>query len=561
MKYNRLTTAILLVVSLSFHSCESMLDKQLDDTVSDQQILQDPTLMSGLLVNVYNYIPRNDASYNCVSGAMLDCTTDDGVESSVSSDIHYMTNGAWGPSRAIDEQWGRMYSGIRAVALFFKYIDRSNVSNVEVLDNNGKPNENTFLKERYKAEATFLRALFYAELIKRYGDVPLVTEVLDPNPEALNLPRTPYVTVVDSIVKWCDAAAKTLPVSYSDVTKGRVTKGAALMLKSRVLLYAASKLNNPENDRQKWRLAAQAAQAVIKFSEENGRVYTLNGDFSAPFSTLFDKEIILCGKYYQRNDIELNNFPNGYDKGNGHTNPTQNLVDAFEIKENGTFVPYDPDNSAHIAKMYSSDRDPRLAKTVLYNGATFKGRAVETFVGGKDGLNLRAGFTRTGYYLAKFVLPEIDLNASNSTKPRAWIHFRYAEAYLNYAEAQNEYLSTPDQSVYDALNAVRERSMGVAGRLAEGTLDQVKMRNRIRNERRVEFAFEEHRTFDLRRWDIGDTYLNAPVKGIRIAKGGGNTTTEIFNVEERVFFRKMNRFPLSNYSVLKAPITGQTQDW
>ncbi len=553
---------LFLIVTITLSSCESLLNKQFDDTLSDSQILRDPSLMMGMQTSIYNYMPRNDFSYNIIGGAMLDCATDDGMESSGSSDIHNMTNGAWSPNKTIDDQWWRLYAGIRKCYLFFKYIDQSTVTNNIVLDANGKPTENSQLRERLKAETVFLKALFYSELLKRYGNVPMVTSILAPDTTKLDIARTPYATVVDSIVRWCDQAAAVLPVIYSDGAKGHATKGAAMMLKSRTLLYAASPLNNPTNDKEKWRLAAEAAKAVIDFSESNGNLYVLNTNYAAPFSTPFDKEIIMPDKYYNRNDIEFSNVPNGYSKGQGHTNPTQNLVDAFEIKINGVYVPYDPTNLAHEAKMYSVDRDPRLAATVLYNGVSFKTRNVETFVGGLDGLNKTIDYTKTGYYLKKFVLPEINLDLGTAMKPRAWILYRYAEALLNYAEAENEYLGTPDASVYQRLSQVRVRSMGVAGNLdASLNWTQDQMRTRIRNEQRVEFAFEEHRFWDVRRWNKGVELFNAPVYGISITKTGTTLTSTRFKVEDRIFSSKMNFCPLSQYSVLKAPITGQTDSW
>jgi hypothetical protein len=389
----------------------------------------------------------------------------------------------------------------------------------------------------------------------------MITKMLNPNLTELDIPRTPYSQIVDSIVTWCDKAAPALPMQYSDASKGRANRGAALMLKSRTLLYSASLLNNPTNDISKWIQAAQAAKDVIDLSENNGNTYALNAAFDAPFFTVFDKEIILSSSYVQRSDIESMNIPNGYSRGQGHTNPTQNLVDAFEIKENGVYVPYNPTNPAHEAKMYSTDRDPRLAGTVLYNGTLFKARNVETFVGGLDGLNKTIDYTKTGYYLKKFVNPTINLD-ENGTSLRSWILFRYAEALLNYAEAQNEVLSSPDASVYQRLSQVRVRSMGTAGNLDPSlgwTQDQ--MRQRIRNERRVEFAFEEHRFWDLRRWNIAIDVLNKPIFGINISDGTISATKTRFKVEDRVFDPKMNLCPISQNAALKAPTTGQTKGW
>jgi len=562
MKSKKLIKCLLLTAIIALSSCDSLLNKQFDDTLSDSQILRDPALMMGMQTAIYNYMPRNDYSYNIIGGAMLDCATDDGMESSGSSDIHNMTNGAWSPNKTIDDQWWHLYAGIRKCCLFFKYIDQSTVTNNIVLDANGKPTENSQLRERLKAETVFLKALFYSELLKRYGNVPMVTSVLAPDTAQLDIPRTPYATVVDSIVRWCDQAAAVLPIIYSDGAKGHATKGAAMMLKSRTLLYAASPLNNPANDKEKWRLAAEASKEVIDLSESNSNLYMLNASFAAPFSTPFDKEIIMPGKYFNRNDIEFNNVPNGYSKGKGHTNPTQNLVDAFEIKVNGVYVPYNPLDPSHEVKMYSVDRDSRLAATVLYNGATFKSRKVETFIGGLDGLNKTIDYTKTGYYLKKFVLPEINLDLGVVTKPRAWILYRYAETLLNYAEAQNEYLDAPDASVYQRLSQVRVRSMGAAGNLDPSlnwTKDQ--MRARIQNECRVEFAFEEHRFWDVRRWNKGLELFNAPVYGISITKSGTVLTSTRFKVEDRIFSPQMYFYPISQYSVLKAPITGQTDSW
>ena len=297
---------------------------------------------------------------------MLDCATDDGMESSISSEIHKMTKGAWGPTQVIDDQWSRLYSGIRKCQLFLSCIDESPViSNNEILDPiTGKPTENSNMRERMKSEALFLQAFMYAELIKRYRDVPFVNSVLDPDPEVLDMPRTSYHVIVDSIVSWCDEAALHLPNTYSSSTKGHATRGAALMLKSRVLLYAASPLNNPTNDREKWKSAADAAMDVITFSETNRDVYKLNATFANVFSSVYDPEIIFACQYQNRNDVEFMNVPNGFSKGNGHTNPTQDLVDAFEVKVGDKYVPYDPE-TMNDDQMYQN-RDPRLAATVLY---------------------------------------------------------------------------------------------------------------------------------------------------------------------------------------------------
>ncbi len=563
MNYKIFLNGLMLLLITLLFSCTKMLDKEYEVTLGRDQILSDRELMIGLESNIYYYLPRNNGySFNCIDNAMLDCATDDGMESSGLSTIHKMTNGAWSPQNVVDDQWFQLYAGIRKCQMFLTSIGQTNVvENNEVIGNDGKPTDESHLRDRLIGETYCMQALFYFELIKRYGDVPMVTSLLNPNLSELDIPRTSYDAVVDSIVAWCDKAAPVLPIQYSDASKGRVNKGAALLLKSRTLLYAASVLNNPTNDKSKWVLAANAAKAVIDLSENNGNAYALSSAVDAPFFTVFDKEIILPCAYTNRSDIESLNFPNGYSRGKGHTNPTQNLVDAFEIKVNGVFVPYDPTNPAHESKMYSVDRDPRLAATVLYNGATFKSRKVETFVGGLDGLNKTIDYTKTGYYLKKFVNPSINLD-ENGTSMHSWILFRYAEALLNYAEAQNEAIGSPDASVYARLSQVRTRSMGAAGNLEPSlgwTQDQ--MRQRIRNERRVEFAFEEHRFWDIRRWNIGTDILNKPIYGLKISNGTTSAIKERFKVEDRLFEPRMNLCPISENAALKAPTTGQTKGW
>lgn len=549
---------ITCCLSILIGGCESLLDKKFDDNIDDQMLLSNREMMIGLLNEAYVYLPRNDGSYNCVDGAMLDCATDDAVESTPTSAIHNMTNGAWGPYNVVDDKWAYFYAGIRKVQTFLHYIALT-----DVVENNEIPGSDmSRLKDRLIGEAYFLQALYYFELTRRYGDVPLVESLLEPDIAALDIPRTPYDEIVQRIVTWCENAASILPVQYSDVNVGRATKGAALMLKARTLLYAASELHNPNHDQQKWIDAEKATREFLEFNKTNGEPYKLYASFADQFLVPYNSEVIFATQYLNRKDVEQMNVPNGYTGGLGHTNPSQNLVDAFEIKIDGVYVPYDKKRDE--AKMYSSDRDPRLAATVLYNGANFKDRPVETFVGGRDGLNLTPNHTKTGYYLRKFLDPSINMSEDQSLRRVAWVIFRYAEALLNYAEARNEMLPAPDEQVYEALSAVRERSMGAAGRLtADLNWSKEEMRARIRNERRVEFAFEEHRFWDVRRWNEAETQFTLPIEGIRITMSGDSgAVMERFVVDaNRKFTSPMYYYPIHYQSALKAPTTGQTVSW
>lgn len=196
------------------------------------------------------------------------------------------------------------------------------------------------------------------------------------------------------------------------------------------------------------------------------------------------------------------NGPNGYGGWGGNA-PTQNLVDTYEMMDG---QPITNPGSGYNPQNPYANRDPRLAATVLYNGAPYRGRAVETFrPGGLDSPDGPESFNTspTGYYLRKFINEARDLGASSSSQA-PWIYFRLGEVLLNYAEAQNE-AAGPDASVYRAINQVRAR---VSMPALPTVLTQAQMRERIRRERQVELAYEEHRYYDVRRWKIANTTEN-----------------------------------------------------
>ena len=325
-------------------------------------------------------------------------------------------------------------------------------------------------------------------------------------------------------------------VQYGAGDKGRATKAAAMALKSRALLYAASPLNNASGDITQWQKAAAAAKELI-----DTQAHSLLPKYADIFNfstAAYNAEVIFATAANLRNDIETNNAPISYNGALGLTNPTQELVDAYEM-HNGLPIT-DPLSGYNAADPYK-DRDPRLALSVIFNGSTFKGTEVNTMTGGKDGLGVSVNATKTGYYMRKFLSEAASWNqTTNATVRRPWVIFRYAEILLNYAEAQNE-ATGPDPGVYDAVNQVRKRAgMPV---LPQG-LSKDQMRARIHNERRVELAFEEHRFFDVRRWKTGEKDFAAPVSGMRISTNGTNAVYERFIVAQRVFNQRMYRYPI-----------------
>lgn len=216
-------------------------------------------------------------------------------------------------------------------------------------------------------------------------------------------------------------------------------------------------------------------------------------------------------------------------------------MDDYEVKINSTTaVPFDWNNPAHAAAPYAN-RDPRLGFSILTNNTSFKGRPVESFTGGLDGLpKVRA--TKTGYYLLKYVDPNVNL-LTGTTSVHSWALIRLAEIFLIYAEALNE--AQPGHAdIKTYVDKVRQRS-GVAMPALPAGLTQSQMRDAIRHERRIEFAFEDHRIWDLRRWMLAPTVLNAPLKGIQITKNADLTFSyQLITVENRVFDPKMYFYPI-----------------
>ncbi|WP_378981218.1 RagB/SusD family nutrient uptake outer membrane protein [Pedobacter lithocola] len=476
-------------------------------------------------------------------GALLASASDEAVNSNVNSRINIINNGTWGALRTIDDQYNNMYTNIRKTNLFLEKSGSSAITPASDI-------------VRLKGEAYFLRAMYHFELMKRYGQIILATRSYTTTDD-LDLPRNTLDEVIAQISADCDEAIKVLPASQSDLgvaDKGRATAGAALALKSRMLLYAASPLYNTNGDLSKWTAAAATARQLINLNKNSLLPLAQLGnlwDFSVAASN-YSPEVIFATNVSATNSIESNNAPISYE-GKGRTNPTQELVNAFEMRVSGKpitdntsgFSPTDPYSTTG-----ASARDPRLSLFIIYNGQSFKSRAVETFTGGRDNMPININNTKTGYYLRKF-LSESSAWATGATsvnRNRPWIFFRYSEVLLNYAEALNE-ASGPVTDVYTYVNQIRLRA-GMP--VLPAGLTQSQMRERIQNERRVELCFEGHRFFDVRRWRKGTELFNKSVSGIQITKTGTSLTYVPFQVENRVFTEKNNLFPIPQSELNKA---------
>ena len=559
-------TLLILCVAAAFSACKKgfLQDGSLSEgPITSEQTWANDTYARGVLANAYFTVQdRFDLDGN---GAMPASGTDEAINSNLNSSINIFNNGTWSPVRTVDERYNTLYEGLRKVNLFLVNAPKSGIVSVPAELVTSTEFEKTVAGQisRLRGEAFFLRAWFHFDLVQRYGRAVLATRVFD-REEDLNLPRNTFQECVDQIVLDCDSAIERLPswqMSYATSQRGRATQTAAMALKSRILLYAASPQYSAD-DQAKWIKAANAAKLLI-----DKNLHSLFSSYTGVFlfgGNPYNVESIFTTQTPNRNDIEVYNAPVGYDGALGRTNPTQELVDAFEMKTTGR--PIDASNSGYSLTAPYTNRDPRLGFAIGFNGATFKGRAIETFIGGKDGIGASVNATKTGYYMRKF-MNENTVNwnsAAPSYSRRPWVIFRYAEILLNYAEAINETGNYNEALVY--LNKIRTRT-GVAMPALQNTAptgnayvapNKDATRLRIQNERRVELCFEGHRFFDVRRWKKGDEFLNRPISGMRITKTGTNTYIyEPFQVENRVFSDKNYLYPISQSNLNRAPALGQ----
>lgn len=540
-------------------SCNDFLDREEDSFIDKTATFDSYNRTKQYLTYAYSLLPEG---LNRFSGdALLGAATDDACFAIESSNIQQFNNGSWNALSNPDNVWDRYFAGIAKCCTL---LENSNHINLDIsrLDPAKRVEYENNLKDirMWRAEAHFLRAYFNFELLKRYGPIPIIKSTLDINKDYSDTPRPTMKEVVEFIVKDCDMAADSLeltPWRNMNDAFGRATKGAALALKSRLLLYAASPLYvdfgdideaNKPSDATLWKAAADAAKAVIDLNQ-----YELASAYDDLFKNDFqNKEYIFVRRYPSNSDFEKSNFPVSYG-GKGGTNPSQNLIDDYEMLDGTAFDWSDPVKAAHPFE----NRDERLLATVLMNGVLFKGKRVATYPGGADAMP-NPNATKTGYYLRKFLNENVNIQTGGGSDGHVVPLFRLAEIYLNYAEALNEYDPTnPDIAVY--LNKIRER---VSLPDVPSGLTQEQMRTLIHHERRVELAFEEHRFWDVRRWKVASSTLGAPVKGVKITQDdAGNFTYSPVQVEQRVFQPKMYWYPIPQSEVLKLHHWEQNKGW
>lgn len=514
--------------------------------------------VKGLATNVYSYLPSDLGSIN---GAMMESATDNSVYTWENNAIIKLNDGTWSAKNTIDDAWN-LWAGIRSANIF---LDNFDLEVFKRFEYNEDYERDIKIIEKLPYEVRFLRAFYFFELAKRYGNIPLLTRTYTED-EINSLSPVPFDDVINFVAEECRLIAPELPIEHATLTAetGRATRGAALALRSRALLYAASKLHNPEHNLTKWEEAAKAAHDVIALN-----VYELPNVESDPLyagdnNVLKSKQLIFERRARDKtNSFEAQNEPMGYVGAKGGNTPTQNLVDAYEMSNGESF---DWNNSTHVANIYyDSDgnptRDPRLYLNVLTNGSEWLGQTVETFEEGKH--KIQSGSTPTGYYLRKYMNPSVSLDPNKPNKLyHHYILFRYAEMLLNYAEAMYEWRGADIKpegyslTAREAFNLVRS-SANMKGVQAEGE----EFKEKLRNERRIELAFEGHRFFDLRRWQIAGGEKVHNIYGVEINKTGESFTYKKILVETRKWDNRMYLYPFPQDEIYMCPNLKQNPGW
>ncbi|MEI2273546.1 RagB/SusD family nutrient uptake outer membrane protein [Sphingobacterium sp. ML3W] len=528
---------------------------------SDETIWQDPVLAEKFISDIYNAF---DATNSGFTEQMQASATDESLWNHTDAFLLLNTgaiNGANQGWSGTSRWWERMYT----------YIRFSNIAVEKLTDDTKNGIKDQPAKDKLLAQAYFIRAYCYHQLLRYYGGVPLIINSYEysEDPTVYKKERATYEACVNQIIQDCDESYKRL--GGVKLEKGRVNALAILALKSRTLIYAASDLHDSKklttkvsdlgdiadklpllaytsgSQQERYRLAQAAAKAAM----DAGAGYKLNltepvsvnqgitnyksiamggGSKAAGIDVTAAADVIFA-RYFiteQSSSHARDNGPNGYSSWGGNQ-PLGLLVDDYEMSDGTKF---DWNNPVHKTAPYKN-RDPRFYASILYDGADWKPRnnaadpanqiqtgTYDLLVGGNltkfSGLDTKQApreshnGTWTGYYIGKFIDPDPDIIDAQARQYVPWPYFRYTELVFNYVEASIELGETEIAKTW--LNKIRFR----AGMPAITATDQNTLRKIYRHERRIEMAYEQQRFFDARRWLIADETLGRKVTIVKV---------------------------------------------
>ena len=559
MKLDRI--AIFILACLIPASCVDL--NYTEETTRDEEWTYEyfENGIKNMVFDVYAQVYNNEFGNN--SAYFLASATDEAQYALETGAVNNYVNGGWSPANPYSNIWTKSYTAIADVCMYLEKLDEADITEWQY-----NPDYSLWVQqmELFPYELRFLRAYFYYELFRTYGDVPLVTTTLT-NAQANTISRTPADEIVKFIVDELDEIAPYLPVSYlTEVNSevGRATRIAAYALKARTLLYAASPLFNPTGDKSKWEKAAEACKFILDNAGTWGLKLSAYGSLWG-HDAFFNPELIFGLGRGEDNAFEMANYPVGVENGSSGNCPTQSLVDQYEYQDNGeTFRSRYPGSiDLSLVDPYEG-LDPRFALTVVKNGDSWPAnnaqkKAIETFTGGFNA-STKYGATPTGYYLRKYVDGSCVTTADNQTTRRhTWIIFRLGEFYLDYAEAVFNATGSANDATYgltanEAVNKLRERA---DIQMPHFTEDGAEWVTRYERERLVELAFENHRFWDVRRWKKGAQYF----KTIQVASINSDNTQLTRSTITRTWDDKFNFYPIPQSELIKNPKLTQNTGW
>lgn len=596
MKTKNIIKLLVLLPLLS--SCDDLFTPANENIRGLDAMYQEPSYAQGVLANAYILLPYSSTPNS-------DVATDDAVTNDFTSSYLKMATGSWAANNDPMSQWASRRNAIQYLNIFLENVDKVTWSKTETISK--------MFDDRMKGEAYGLRALQLYSLLVAHGGwsngqllgVPIVTTPENTSSD-FNVPRNSFQDCVDSIYADADRAISLLPLDFGDVSnddipakykaigvtnssdynrvcgdivKGRITGRIVEAIKAQVALLAASPAYN-KGTKVTWENAADAAAKVLDringvsgMSATGGTWYCNDAEIKALTAGSVPAEIIWRSDIGDNYDFEGDNFPPSL-RGKGRINPTQNLVDAFPMA-NG--FPITDSNSDYAATDPYTGRDPRLAQYIVVNGSTQGPNKKEIITGTYgttvDVTNKENGYsTRTGYYLRKLTRSECNPDPNYKTSAKHYsARIRYTELFLDYAEAANEAWGPTGKgshaySAYDVIKAIRARA-GVGATNGDAYLesikgDKAKMRELIRNERRIELCFENHRFYDLRRWQVDLSKLNETAMGTQIdKKSDGTLNFTPLKVEEREYKDYMYYGPVPYEETLKWTNLQQNDGW
>jgi len=570
MKKHKYFIFLFIVLFGLFNAC-SLLEPDEENLYDLNDVNSVVTYTEGFLLSAYRNIPVAHNSFN------LSYASDDALTNVPTSAVKTVVSGGWTSTSNPFDAWNSAYESILYINTFMAEMDK-----IDWYWRNAQTR--ALFAKKLEGEAYALRAWNYFNLLQSHAGigkdgkklgVPIVDHVLKiSKPEDYQIPRSTFNQLVKFILDDCDSAIAKLPVRWVDTgvpaadlaigarNNNRINGAVARLIKAKTLLYAASPAYS--DGTYTYQMAAQAAADLMnnnvagsigltKVNLANSIHTEYYNDPTVPNLVNSHPEVLWYStRINSSNSWEVSNYsPSLF--GQGLTNPTQDLVNAFPMLD-GTPTPLSKINSS---TPYTG-RDPRLAKYIFFNGASFTRGAATVTINTKQGSQDALGSTniystKTGYYLKKFMnVVNVNLDpAINSLGLHFYTYARYTDALLIFAEAANEAVG-PDIAIggYTArqvINAIRNRA-GITSTAYVDGLTQAGMTSLIRNERRLEMCFEEQRFWDLRRWQM-TTEMKGAVSGVEVSADGNTYNYKI--VESRNYSDYQLYGPIPYYETLK----------